>query len=146
MNPADQTRRRVQNMAIYFVANTSMVNQLKLEKLFFFADLAFCRDIGLSISEQNYLARDLGPVPVSPDKKESLFQAYQLGEVLSSDAQGFYSPVAGAVFNGDLFSPRELSCIEKTAREFSDSSGEDMSALTHTKGEVWENGSGLDQE
>lgn len=146
----NKIRKRIQNMVIYFVDHTQNVNQLKLDKLFFFADKASCQERGLSISEQTYVARERGPVPVSPDKKESIFYIYKLGDVIIPDELGFYSRAPDAIFDESLFTPEQLGYLERTSKEFCHSSGDDLSKLSHDPDdvwyEVWDNGNGNEKE
>lgn len=141
---------RIQNMAIYFVKYARYVNQLKLDKLFFFADYAFCKEYGTSISEQPYVARERGPVPVSSENKESLFYAYQLGQVIVPDELGFYSVAPDKKFDENVFAIKQLECLKKVVENFYDSSGEDMSNRTHEEGgvwhKVWQDGAGENNE
>lgn len=138
MTFSEEIRERVQNMAIYFVDNTEQVDELKLDKLFFFADEAACKAHGIGISEQTYLARKNGPVPVSAAGREALFSAFDLGSVLEKTPSGFYAKTPGRNFNQNIFTPRQLQCLRAIADKYRDVSGSEMSSHSHGATGAWQ--------
>lgn len=146
MNFPAQTRNRIQNMAVFFVANCSNVNRMKLNKLFYFADKLAIERTAFSISEQQYFADVNGPVPVSTEIERNIIPAFSLTKVIRENGDGIFGLRKGVQFDDSEFSGVELSVLAETSTKFKQTTGEAMSALSHEKGEpwdiVWDNGRG----
>lgn len=142
MRSEERMHSRLRNMAIYFVQNSNSVNQLKLEKLFYFADLHSFRENIFTISNQQYVARENGPVPVIDGK--DLFEAENFSDFLYKNAQNFF--ITNKKFDDSNFSPYEIGIMAEICCKYKTLSGEQMSRLSHEKNgpwdRVWKNGTG----
>lgn len=134
----EQIRDRVQNMAIFFVDRTTNVNSLKLDKLFYFTDDLAIRRIVFSISKQPYFADTNGPVPVDIDKNCNIIPTYSLLEVIREKQDGTFEVMPGKRFIDDEFNDRELEVLEEICVKYQNTTGEELSALSHTPNEPWD--------
>lgn len=134
----EQIRDRIQNMAIFFVDRTTNVNPLKLDKLFYFTDDLAIRRMVFSISKQPYYADQNGPVPVGLDKSRNIISTYSLSEVIREKEDGTFEVVPGKRFIDDEFNERELAILEEICEKYQNTSGEELSVISHTPNEPWD--------
>lgn len=138
MSNFSRTRDRIQNMAIFFVQHTENVDQLKLDKLFYFTDYTSIVEYVLSISGQKYFADDNGPVPVSLKKDENIYSKFGLHEVIPICFEKKYYGVAeGKTFNDGNFNDDEISILERISSKYRTISGDGMSRESHEFGKPW---------
>jgi uncharacterized phage-associated protein len=137
----DRSREKLINAIIYFAKNTNVCGKVKLFKLLYFLDFEHFRQTGRSVTEMEYFAWRMGPVPValydeinviSPDMAEKIeFSTipYLKGEMLK------ITPLAK--FDDSHFSKREMQILEQLAKEFRDTLADDMIEKTHLKHLPW---------
>lgn len=111
----------------------------KLNKLLFYADFAFYKLHGRSISGATYCAIDMGPVP---DNFSTIYEKLVKEEVLNVDYITFpkggigenYSPKRD--FNESLFSPDELKTLHAVKEKLKNISTQRIIELSH-KEKAW---------
>jgi uncharacterized phage-associated protein len=137
----DRSREKLINAIIYFAKNTAACGKTKLFKLLYFLDFEHFRQTGRSVTGLKYFAWRMGPVPtalydeievLSPDMADKIaFSTIvcKSGEMLK------IKPLAK--FDDSHFSKRELSLLEKLAKEFHKTLAEDMIEKTHLEHLPW---------
>ena len=126
---------KLKEMVIFF-AHRVPSYKTKMNKLLFYADFGFFKNFGISISGHPYKAIPYGPVP---NMYETIFE--NLAETGCIDIL-FESGESGSKrekligktdrpFNADLFSKEEISCLEKIAEKFKDTSASELVQISH---------------
>lgn len=137
MNYQEQTRRRIQNMAVYLVGGTKCVDPGKLYKLFYAADKLAIERTAFSISDLPYYAALTGPMPLSIEKDKGIIPTFSLNDVLTENEDGTFKVADGVTFSKADFTDAELAVLSVICEAFCDVSGEAMSEQSHAEGEPW---------
>lgn len=126
---------RLKEMVVYF-AHKVPSYKTKMNKLLFYADFLCFRETGVSMSGTQYKAIPYGPVP---DKFQTLFENLAETDVIDL----LYTPLDNGnrkekligredrPFNPNLFSTVEISCLEKVASKFIDTTPTDIVEISH---------------
>src|SRR5919106_3734611 len=127
-------REKLINTIVFFARETNCLGKTKLFKLLYFLDFEHFKETGRSVTDLDYYAWKMGPVPVAlheevdmpePDMAEKLqFEEKPVkhGTMLT------IKPLAK--FEPSYFSKRELRIMEQLAEEFKDMLAEDMIEAT----------------
>lgn len=150
MNFPEEIWERVRNMAVYFVEHTTKVNRMKLNKLFYLADVEAFKKTAFTLSDQKYIAENFGPVPVSPKDNRELWDAFSLEDFFATDGDLIYSTKPGVSFDNSEFTDQELEILKSICVKYCNNTGDELSEITHDKKfswkDVWNNGNGLKHE
>lgn len=143
-------REKLINAAIYFAANTLYCGKIKLIKLLYLLDFEHYRQTGAAVTELEYRALRMGPVPME------LFEEWDALEPDFADAIEIVpEPVIDFVretvrpkrsFDDSHFSRRELRLMAQLAERFRSDYSQPMINVTHAErgpwSAIWDNGRG----
>lgn len=126
---------KFKEMVVYF-AHQNPSYKTKMNKLLFYADFAYFRDYGVSISGTKYKAIPYGPVP---NMYETIFENMAETDVIDiffeSKENGIKREMlvgrADRPFNPSLFSQEELQYLERVANQFSKTSPNEIVEISH---------------
>lgn len=134
---------RLLEMIVYF-AKECMPWKTKLNKLLFYADFGHYKNNGFSISGAEYIAIQMGPVPLNfssifeyagmRDDVDITYQEFQNGGIGES-----FKPHPDRQFNEALFDDSELRTLEEIVSRFKDMSTADIIQLSHEEAAWTEN-------
>jgi uncharacterized phage-associated protein len=125
----------------FFAMHTRKLGKTKLFKLLYFLDFTHFRDTGRPVTGLEYFAWPMGPVPVelfnelaapSDDWAENC-----LFKLVPIRGKEMLTVSALSSFNQSHFSKRELRIMHELAKEFCDSSADDMVERTHLENLPW---------
>ncbi|RZB35728.1 MAG: hypothetical protein SRB2_02855 [Desulfobacteraceae bacterium Eth-SRB2] len=132
-------REKLINAIIYFANNTIYCGKTKLLKLLYFLDFRHFKQTGKSITDLDYYAWDMGPVPkdlfneltekMNPDLKAAIHDLPQ---------EGFQKIRPKKNFDPQYFSNREMKMLEEIAIIFKNAKADEMVESTHLKNEPWD--------
>jgi len=119
---------KMQNLILFFASSVSHAFKTKMTKLLWYADVLCFNYTSRSITGSPYLAYKLGPVP---DNYDLIFGDMQRRGVIDVQEEVFEMMRIGEQFCGErivtrqgydpeAFSPDELCCAERVAKEFKD--------------------------
>ncbi len=143
-------REKLINAAIYFAVNTRHCGKIKLIKLLYLLDFEHYRQTGTSVTDLDYLAMKMGPVPMT------LFEEWDALEPDFAEAIDIV-PVQvidywrmevrpKRAFDDSHFSRRELRLMAELASRFRDDYSQPMINVTHAErgpwDAIWDNGRG----
>lgn len=138
----DHSREKLIQVVTYFARNVRKLGKVKLFKLLYFVDFMHYKDTGRSVTGLDYFAWKMGPVPVSlyseldePEHDWTGKVQFKLIDV-ASGAQ-MLTIKALAEFDPTQFSRRELKLLETLAKEFFNSSADEMIEKTHLENSPW---------
>ncbi len=119
---------------IVFFCNSQHPWKTKLNKLLFYADFAFFKLHGVSISGATYCAISLGPVP---DNFNAIFDYLVKKNILKVEYKSFSDDVVGEKylpnkeFDFTLFSPDELAILQSIDDRFQKTGTQEIIKLSH---------------
>ena len=137
-------REKLLNAVLYFVENTKHCHTLKLFKLLNFLDFEHYRQTGKRVTNLDYQALPMGPVPISfweemknpPDDLESVIDIHEIPNELTGQlARRDIKPKKQ--FDARYFSKRELEIMDRLAFFFAELKAEDMSEFSHEPKLPW---------
>jgi putative zinc finger/helix-turn-helix YgiT family protein len=126
---------KLKEMIVYF-AHEIPSYKTKMNKLLFYADFAYFRDYGVSISGTKYKAIPYGPVP---NMNETIFENMAETDVIdiffeSKENGSKKEKLVGRSdrpFDPSLFPPEELQYLEKVANQFSKTTPNEIVEISH---------------
>lgn len=126
---------RLLEMIVYFTKECRPW-KTKLNKLLFYADFGHYKKNGFSISGAEYIALQMGPVPLNfssifeyaemHDDIDIIYQEFQNGGIGES-----FKPHPNRDFDASLFEETELQTMKEIADRFRDMSTADVISLSH---------------
>jgi uncharacterized phage-associated protein len=136
-------REKLINAIVYFAQNTRYCGKTKLIKLLYFLDFNHYRDTGRSVTNLEYYAWQMGPVPTALyDEIGSAFEpdlASKVREKIIPTKHGnsfqLFQPVGE--FESQHFSKREMQLLQSLAEEYKDSKSDEMIEATHLENLPW---------
>ena len=145
MSIVNHDQDRLIHVIAFFLGNTKHCFKMKLFKLLFFADIEHFQQTGKPITNLEYFAWPMGPVPVELNNQiKSLDTA--LTKKIKIVAQKYVDPEVdgNAVimsptikFDYSLFSPREVKILKQIAEIYFDVKSNDISQISHDKNGPW---------
>lgn len=137
-------RNRLINSVLYFAQNTNFCGKVKLFKLLYLLDFEHFKATGKSVTDLEYQAWELGPVPVAlADEWENLPEdlsaavAIKYEPVISYVRQKIV-PNPGVTFERDQLTPRQVRMLEDLATKYKNFTSEQMVELTHEPNGPWD--------
>jgi DNA-binding transcriptional regulator YiaG len=134
---------RLLEMIVYFTKECRPW-KTKLNKLLFYTDFGHYRKTGFSISGAEYIAIQMGPVPLNfssifeyagmRDDVDIVYQEFQNGGIGES-----FKPHPNRSFNDSLFGEAELQTLKEIVGRFKDMSTADIINLSHEEAAWSEN-------
>jgi uncharacterized phage-associated protein len=139
-------REKLLNAILYFCKHTSKTSKLKVFKLLFFLDFTHFKETGRSVTNLDYYAWDLGPIPLdffkelkeangSPDDFKPFLTIYGFESEFNSKKGELFAAKKPAQLS--VFSPREQRIIKDLCFVFKDVDAGDMSEISHLKNAPW---------
>ena len=127
--------RRMIEMIVYFTEKCKPW-KTKLNKLLFYADFTHYKKTGFSISGAEYMAIQMGPVPLNFG---SIFEYAAMRDDITITYQEFqnggigelFTPHPRHAFDASLFDKEELASMERIMSRFKNSSTGDIIKLSH---------------
>ncbi len=143
-------RTKLINAVVYFAANTRFCGKVKLFKLLYLLDFSHFRETGRSVTGLDYLAWQLGPVPLA------LVQEWdQLQPDLAGAVEIVHEPVIDYTrqlvvprvqFDDSQFTKRELRLMGQLAARYRDEMTRPLIGFTHADrgpwDKIWDEGRG----
>jgi len=134
---------RLIEMIVYFTAACKPW-KTKLNKLLFYADFSHYKQAGFSISGAEYVAIQMGPVPLNFG---SIFEYAAMQEIIDITYQEFqnggigelFTPHPNRSFDVSLFAEAELRSMKIILDRFKDSSTADIVKISHEEAAWSEN-------
>jgi uncharacterized phage-associated protein len=138
----EHNRQKLVNAITYFVTNTKFCGKTKLFKLLYFLDFEHFSQTGRSVTELEYFAWKMGPVPKKlfnelKNPCAEFSQAFDVNtkQTINGDDMLDIKPLLP--FSADFFSKREIKILESLAIEFNASYAKDMVDATHLENLPW---------
>jgi len=128
--------KKYKNIILFFAGKikNGTLGKLKIMKLLYFLDFDYFEKYGLSVSNDEYLRFDNGPVPRMAEKilkemsgKDIKIIKRKVGSGLND--QQLIEPMKD--FDMNLFSKEELLMMEETANKWEKFSGSEMKNASH---------------
>lgn len=146
------SRHKLINAIVFFAANTQFCGKIKLFKLLYLLDFEHFSHTGKSVTGFEYQAWKFGPVPAAlMEEWEGLNPDLAQAVHIESEKEfDYYRQTvkvnAGVSFNGEFFTPRQLSIMQTLANLYGGNYSEPMIDVTHQQNgawdKVWQNGQG----
>lgn len=138
----DKSQEKLIHAIVFFVLNTRNCFKVKLFKLLYFLDFQHYQEIGRRVTNQDYFAWKMGPVPVDlfNDLKNldpSLTEHLQISNERFGANKEFLKIVPKIPFNPKLFSKRELRIMESLAKKHATHVADQMVEATHLENLPW---------
>ena len=122
---------KIKNMLIYFAKNVKNLFEVKLMKLFWYADALAYLETGKAITGLVYNHQKFGALPIGYEtfiRFETVQQeAKQIKDYISIE----FKPKKGYEFDDSLFSNNEIAILEKIVNRFKDCTGTQISNIMH---------------
>lgn len=135
--------KKMIEMIVFFTAALKPW-KTKLNKLLFYADFSHYKKTGFSISGAEYVAIQMGPVPLNfgsifeyaamQDDIEIAYQEFQNGGIGE-----LFTPHPNRSYDGSLFDEDELRTLQGIAEKFGDASTADIIKISHEEAAWSEN-------
>lgn len=143
-------REKLINTIVFFASNTKYCGKVKLFKLLYLLDFNHFRETGRSVTDMDYLAWKMGPVPSELvqewDEPEADFSK-AVDIVPTKVIDHVREHVAPRVqFDDSQFTKRELRIMQELADRFRDDYAMPMINVTHQErgpwSKIWDEGRG----
>jgi uncharacterized phage-associated protein len=143
-------REKLINAILFFASNTNYCGKVKLFKLLYLLDFNHFRATGRSVTDMDYLAWKMGPVPSElvqewDEPEADLTQAF---DVVPQKVIDYTRElvVPKLQFNDSQFTKRELRIMQELAARFRDDYAVPMVSVTHLErgpwAKIWDEGRG----
>ncbi len=148
-----RSRDKLINAIVFFATNTNYCGKVKLFKLLYLLDFTHFREAGQSVTEMDYLAWKLGPVPLQIEQEWEQLEPDLAAAVDIVPEQVFdhirQRVVPKRPFDAALFTKRELRLMTELAARFRDDMTAPLIHLTHIErgpwDTIWDQGHGNNQ-
>lgn len=137
----DRSREKLINAVIFFANNVNFCGKVKLFKLLYFLDFQHFKETGRSVTNLDYYAWQMGPVPVQlyeeiekplPDLNKAVSIE---NKPLSDGVMTLFKPKVE--FSKGCFSKRELKIMTTLVEKHKNSKADEMIEATHLEKEPW---------
>jgi uncharacterized phage-associated protein len=127
----------------FFVRNTKKCAKVKLFKLLYFLDFEHFKQTGRSVTDLQYFAWPMGPVPVSLNDEFGGAPGADLVEAFNIEKRPYKDGWVLALdpriqFSTSHFSKREITILKNLAEEYRDADAECMVEATHLENLPWD--------
>lgn len=135
-------RDKLLNAILYFASNTRNCGKTKLFKLLYLLDFEHFRMTGRSVTDLQYYAWKMGPVPVALEEDldnppADLCDAVRLASEPVIDHCRF-TVIPQRDFDPRNFSKRELRLLTELAAKYQHHTAQQMVDVTHAENGAWE--------
>lgn len=132
-------REKIINAMVYFASHTKYCGKTKLLKLLYFLDFKHFKETGKPVTNLDYYAWNMGPVPKDLFEELSAKMKPDMAKAISISLEEEFQQIrAKKGFDHQYFSPRELKLLENLSFIFRDAKAADMVEVTHLKNEPWD--------
>lgn len=138
-----RNREKLLNAIIFFCKNTNLCYATKLYKLLYFLDFEHFKETGRSVTDLEYYALPMGPVPeelrgeINESPQPDFVEKIDV-EIIPLKAGGrMFSITPKAEFDPSYFTKRELRIMESLALEYDMANAEEMVEATHLPTLPW---------
>lgn len=144
MKLIDTGEIKMVNAIMYFANKVKYPYKLKIYKLLYFIDFLHFAQVGRPITNQEYIAMEMGPVPgklhtaIEENKLSDYFKKNikVISESLPTGIGYKFMPLTKPHMK--VFSPRELEILNNVIIIFRDAKAEEMTESSHLKNHPWE--------
>lgn len=148
-----RSRDRLINAIVYFASNTNYCGKVKLFKLLYLLDFTHFRETGRSVTEMDYVAWKMGPVPLQVEQEWDALDAdlAQAIDIVPERVIDFMRQkvVPKRSFDDSHFTRRELAIMKSLVQQFRDEKTRPLVNLTHEQrgpwDAIWDQGRGNNQ-
>ncbi|MBX3693948.1 MAG: SocA family protein [Steroidobacteraceae bacterium] len=148
-----RNRQKLIQAAVFFASNTQGCGKVKLFKLLYLLDFAHFRETGRSVTGLDYVAWKLGPVPLElaqewDQLEPDLAAAVEIvpEKVIDHIRERVVPRIA---FDDSHFTRRELSLMQRIAKQHETDLSQPMVNVTHEErgpwATIWDNGRGSNE-
>lgn len=143
-------REKLINAIVFFASNTKYCGKVKLFKLLYLLDFNHFRETGRSVTDMDYLAWKMGPVPSElvqewDEPEADLTKALDIVPIKVIDHVR-EQVVPRTQFDNSQFTKRELRIMQELATRFCDDFAMPMVNVTHVErgpwAKIWDEGHG----
>lgn len=138
----DSSRLKLLHAITFFAQNTKHCGKTKLFKLVYFLDFEHYSEVGRNVTNLDYYAWPMGPVPVSLNDEiesdaPSLTSNIQIikKDIGRGNPMVTFSPKIE--FDEKLFTKRELRIMKSLVDRYSDKVADDLIEATHLENQPW---------
>jgi uncharacterized phage-associated protein len=128
----------------FFVRGTRKCGEIKLFKLLYFLDFEHFKMTGRSVTELDYFAWKMGPVPVSlfeeiESPQPDMASTFHFEEKsIRNGTQTMLVVTPQKPFSNEHFTRRELELMDSLAKRYKDTEADDMIEATHLENLPWD--------
>lgn len=122
---------KIKNMLIYFSKNVKNLFEVKLMKLFWYADALCYLKTGKAITGLVYNHQKFGALPIGYETFIQFETVQQETKQISDNIAIEFKPKKGYEFDETLFSGSEIDILETIATKFKDCTGTQLSNIMH---------------
>ena len=139
-----RNRDKLINAMIYFAQNVEYCGKVKLFKLLYFLDFEHYKITGRSVTDMDYYAWKMGPVPVELDEEieepePDMAEAVNFKLIpVRRKPHNMLNIEPKLEFDAKHFTRRELNIMEQLCAEFGDTRAGDMVEATHLENLPWD--------
>jgi uncharacterized phage-associated protein len=133
------------NAILFFCKNTKYLSLTKLCKLLYFLDFIHFKEVGRPVTDLEYFAWDLGPVPTKLYfEVKSKKAPKEILQCIREEKDADTGREKGTFFRSsqnpklDVFSERELRILENVSYIYNEANADDMIEITHLKNQPWD--------
>jgi uncharacterized phage-associated protein len=141
----DIYREKLLDAILFFVEKVQLPHKTKIFKLLYYLDFKHLEETGRSVTNTDYVAWDLGPVPKTLFKElnndripEDFKDALALERVIEEDNQITIKFIAKRKPDLSVFTPRQKKILENLAFMFKDATADIMVGATHEPNRPWQ--------
>ena len=139
----DKSRMKLIHAIIFFVTHTNKCFKVKLFKLLYFLDFQHYQDVGRSVTNLEYCAWKMGPVPVElfnqiKNEDPELVQHIEISKEKFAGGQKELLRITPRFqFDPKVFSKRELKIMSDLAEKHKNHDADQMIEETHLENLPW---------
>jgi uncharacterized phage-associated protein len=138
----EHSREKLLNAIVFFVQNTYPCGKTKLYKLLYFLDFQHFTETGRSVTDLEYFAWPMGPVPRELHQEllmpaQDLAASFEIENVTLRNGQDMLKLKPLKPFDAAHFSKREMRIMQSLAKEFRGHNADQMIEETHLENFPW---------
>lgn len=133
---AFQSIDKLENILLYFINKFTGVFFTMMNKLLFYTDFFSYKTRGVGLTGLSYIAIQHGPVPLRWDRVYSFFDGIEQEIIHFENGAEGTKLVSKLKFDDSLFTPEELSVLEKVYKCFSKLNSTQISEKSHEE-DAW---------
>lgn len=124
---------KIKNMLIYFARNVKNLFEVKLMKLFWYADAMSYVETGKTMTGLVYTHQKFGALPIGYEYFTRFGTVVQDDRQVKNYMATEFKPKTGYEFDDSLFSSKEIEILNKISKRFRDCTGKELSDIMHNE-------------